>query len=216
MLTSEERRKLGKIASQTTQEKAKQERLRLYSVAASKCKHCAQLLSYVKRKNLFCDTSCAAQYNNARRARRFPLVHCKHCAKEIKSVDRLIRKYCSNRCQKDYEWVLRKEGIELSGTFGSGDQSVRMVAKKYLIEKFGHKCMICGISEWLAKPIMLISDHINGYSLDNSIKNIRVICSNCDATLPTYKSKNRGKERHPAREANRPKSRSRVSAPSRA
>ena len=36
-------------------------------------------------------------------------------------------------------------------------------------------------------------DHINRNSLDNRLENLRLVCSNCDALLPTYKSKNRKK-----------------------
>ena len=63
--------------------------------------------------------------------------------------------------------------------------------KKYLIEKYGHKCDICGNTHWLGKPILLIADHIDGDATNNSINNIRLICSNCDATLDTYKAKNK-------------------------
>lgn len=37
----------------------------------------------------------------------------------------------------------------------------------------------------------LILDHINGNNKDNRLENLRIVCSNCDATLDTYKDKNR-------------------------
>ena len=67
--------------------------------------------------------------------------------------------------------------------------------KDYLEEKYGHKCMICGNSEWLGKPILLIADHIDGDPTHNNINNFRIICSNCDATLETYKNKNKNKKK---------------------
>jgi len=54
------------------------------------------------------------------------------------------------------------------------------------------KCAICGMeATWQGKPMILILDHINGKNNDNRLENLRLICSNCDSQLPTYKSKNR-------------------------
>ena len=52
-------------------------------------------------------------------------------------------------------------------------------------------CAICTVTEWQGKKIMLVLDHINGICNDNRLSNLRFVCSNCDAQLPTYKSRNR-------------------------
>jgi tRNA G26 N,N-dimethylase Trm1 len=36
----------------------------------------------------------------------------------------------------------------------------------------------------------LILDHINGIHSDNQLKNLRIVCPNCNATLPTHCGKN--------------------------
>jgi hypothetical protein len=36
----------------------------------------------------------------------------------------------------------------------------------------------------------LILDHINGINTDNRIENLRIVCPNCNATLPTHGGKN--------------------------
>lgn len=76
----------------------------------------------------------------------------------------------------------------------------RKHAKRLLIHKDGHKCTICGTSEWMGQPVPLVCDHVSGDSKDNRLENFRLVCANCDAQLPTYKSKNRGKGRSYDRE----------------
>ena len=53
------------------------------------------------------------------------------------------------------------------------------------------KCELCGQDEmWMGKKISLIIDHINGVWNDNRIENLRIVCPNCNATLPTHCGKN--------------------------
>jgi hypothetical protein len=52
-------------------------------------------------------------------------------------------------------------------------------------------CEICGQDEnWMGNKISLILDHINGVNNDNRIENLRIVCPNCNATLPTHGGKN--------------------------
>ena len=53
------------------------------------------------------------------------------------------------------------------------------------------KCEKCGQDEnWHGEHISLILDHINGVHDDLRIENLRIICPNCNATLPTHGGKN--------------------------
>jgi len=58
---------------------------------------------------------------------------------------------------------------------------------------FKYQCTICENTNWLDQPIPLELDHINGNNKDNKLINLRLLCPNCHAQTPTYRSKNRTK-----------------------
>ena len=55
------------------------------------------------------------------------------------------------------------------------------------------KCSSCQAEDWLGQPIPLELDHVNGDNKDNLLTNLRLLCPNCHALTPTYRSKNRTK-----------------------
>ena len=59
-------------------------------------------------------------------------------------------------------------------------------------------CELCGVDEnWNGSKLTMILDNINGVNKDNRIENLRIVCPNCDSTLPTSKGRNKKKSTKP-------------------
>lgn len=53
------------------------------------------------------------------------------------------------------------------------------------------RCNMCGGTDWLGQPIPLELEHRDGNPANNELKNLELLCPNCHAQTPTYRSRNR-------------------------
>lgn len=87
-----------------------------------------------------------------------------------------------------------RKKIELKDVLIKDSQYLWTTNLKERLYKEGLKnkcCEICGQDEnWMGNKISLILDHINGVNNDNRIENLRIVCPNCNASLPTHGGKN--------------------------
>lgn len=169
----------------------------------TKCKQCEKPTDNPK----FCSRSCASSYNNhkypkrttggGKYSRRRCPTKCRVCKKTFKPCPGSVGIVCSQTCQHKLSYVEWSCTVDKSKCFQpSANSKVPPKYKRYLIDKYGHQCQICKRKTWLGQPINLVFDHIDGDSNNWKLSNCRLICNNCDSTLPTYKGRNKGKGRH--------------------
>jgi hypothetical protein len=172
------------------------------------CKNCESIFSgRIKEKRKYCSQSCAASINNTKFPKKTKFIfidgpnnekikistqkYCLNCGKEAR------KKYCSIDCQHEYQQK------EISQKIENGDTSLsERVYKKYLIKKYGEKCMKCGWNEKnpITQKVPIELDHKDGNSENHNLKNLELLCPNCHSLTPTYKGLNVGNGRYKRRE----------------
>ena len=179
----------------------REQALREYYNNPNKCKHCGEIIIVDKNKRpsevqqkKFCNNSCAAKYNNPLKERK--VNNCLNCGKEIPKIN----KYCSNKCQHEYEqkeWEKKWFAGEVSGNNNSiwTDYSKRV--RTYLLNKYDKKCARCGWGEMnpYTGTIPLEVEHIDGDANNTTPDNVTLLCPNCHSLTATYKGANKGNGR---------------------
>lgn len=110
------------------------------------------------------------------------------------------------KCSRDttYNW-LKKLGIEYKGNQGLKGRkhdpkrkpalelikspSISNSKKRERLIEDGikeNKCEICGLSEWMGKPIPLELHHKDFNHYNNELDNLQILCSNCHMQAHNY------------------------------
>lgn len=167
------------------------------------CLNCGKIFSsLIKKKRKFCSQSCGAEYNNKKYPKRTNINKHKNCLNCNSQLNSHQNKFCSQKCGIAYHQRKRFEKIENGDTTLSSD-----AYKRYLIYKFGNKCMKCGWHEVNLTtglvPIQL--EHKDGNSENHNLNNLELLCPNHHSLTPTFGGLNRGNGRTKRRERRREK-----------
>lgn len=121
---------------------------------------------------------------------------CLHCNRVVECKQHTNRKFCSLKCQQQLKAnTAAARSAELLKAGKLTDVCRPRIKRAMDFLGVENQCSLCGITEWLGKPIPFILDHINGDSSNNTLENLRLLCSNCDSQTAHYKGKNKGRGR---------------------
>lgn len=174
------------------QKEKRLERISIYLKSPKRCLSCDKPIGYDRKRNNFCSSSCGATYNNRLRKKNFRVreAFCIFCGEKI--VGKNATKYCSHLCSTEHHKQLTIKKYKEKYILGKmNDHDARRYFRRVNIRQ----CSICLRKDWNEKEIPLEVDHVDGNTNNNLPSNLRFVCRNCGAQLPTAGSKNKNSGR---------------------
>ena len=114
--------------------------------------------------------------------------HCLNCGKKL---NKRQSKYCSNKCQTDYQYknfIERWKTGEENGI--RGIYQLSSYIERYIKEKYNNSCCKCGWCEVnpFTNNTPLEIHHKDGDYTNNDEDNLELLCPNCHSLTDTYKN----------------------------
>lgn len=184
----------GKTAGALAQNRAKQN-LERYLKNPKMCLNCGATLIPREGRKL---------HSVTRISRRF-CSKCKYHGKKLEQRKCLgcniltsNPSFCSLTCQRENDFIKYIEQWKLGLVSGSQPKgNICRYVRRYILEKFGNKCSICGWQEYnpVTNRVPVEIEHIDGNWLNNNEDNLTLLCPNCHSLTTTFRGLNKGKGR---------------------
>ncbi len=146
------------------------------------CTECKEPFQGVSSRK-FCSRSCSVTFNNKKSPKRKrhggPRKPCPVCGTEPEGRNKYCRTCIANGAHLHFKTDLK-------------DMQTSTSLRNYILRTREYVCVDCRLSEWRGQPIPLEVEHVDGNSDNNTEENLKLLCPNCHALTPTYKSRNRG------------------------
>lgn len=117
----------------------------------------------------------------------------KFCLNCGKSLVKGQTKYCSNSCQKEYEFKQRVKKWKNGQLPGYSGTNISPFVRRYMLEKNNYSCELCGwnkINPYSGNSPLEIH-HKDGIFTNNKEENLQVLCPNCHSLTDNYKNMNK-------------------------
>lgn len=158
------------------------------------CKNCEAVLSYedVRRSKVFCNSSCAASFNNKKRSKGIKF--CLQCHQQLRNSRSI---YCSHMCRgegKRQETIALWQSGRRSGLSGPDSDVLSTVIRDYILTRDGYTCVRCGWCEVhpLSKVPPVQVHHIDGNYRNTDESNLETLCPNCHSLTENFGARNKG------------------------
>ena len=124
--------------------------------------------------------------------------YCLQCSAPL--LKRYQIRFCSNKCQSDYkyhQYIFSWKSNNKVRAKGIVTKNISKHLKRYLLEKYGEKCSLCGWNKKhpITKRVPVEVDHTDGNGENNSENNLRLLCPNCHSLTSSFRNLNKGKGR---------------------
>lgn len=121
---------------------------------------------------------------------------CLSCENRVKNK---VARYCSNKCQNDFEYdkyIKNWKRGKVNGSRGIYTKNISGYLIRYLRNKYS-ECTICSWNKVnpITLRVPLEIDHIDGDSDNNTESNLRLICPNCHSLTINFRNLNKGSGR---------------------